>query len=384
MLEAAVAVIKKGCAVIILIVCLERTAIARTKFEVITSFMNQSGNGGRQVFDGSGNEDGQVYEPVLFLESQITRNTNIFGTVLADLWSSASEAIFDTNTGASGRAVAGQTPETVLKRRIAFNLGASQKIKSWTLTPRVGYSYEFDYRSLNGGLRVDKSFAQDNFLVSLDYQAYFDRTHAVDIATGQFANWQPKRVHTVGVSASQILTPSDLILVGYSFTHQSGFLAGTQNTVDQNGARVSETLPNQRNRNTVTLRYVHGFTDDLATHADYRLYLDDWGILAHTFEPSLYLGFNGDSGLIKFFYRFYLQSASTYYQNSFPTQKRFMTSDSDLASFQANEGGVMATYEWGLRGWLKQITLSGTGLYYHRSHDGLNVEIFQLGFGGAF
>ncbi len=61
-----------------------------------------------------------------------------------------------------------------------------------------------------------------------------------------------------------------------------------------------------------------------------------------------------------------------------------MTSDSTLARFQANEGGAMVTYQWDRQGWLKDITLSGTGLFYHRSHDGLNIEIFQVGFGGAF
>ncbi|MBI2340488.1 MAG: DUF3570 domain-containing protein [Deltaproteobacteria bacterium] len=375
--------IKKGAQIVLLIICLEGTAVARTKFELIMGFMNQFGHEGKQVFDGSGNEKTDIYEPVLFLEHQITPKTRIFGSFLADLWSSASEAIFDTDTGASGRAVAGGTPDTTLKRRIALDLGVSQKIKTWTITPRAGYAYEFDYRSINGGLRVDKSFAKDNFILSLDYHAYFDKARPLDAASGEFTPWQPKRVHTVNVSGSQILTPSDLILVGYSFTHQSGFLSGTENSVDLNGNRVSEVLPDRRLRHAATLRYIHGFTDALAVHIDNRLYFDDWGILSPTFEPSLYLAFNDDSGLIKFFYRFYLQSASTYYQDSFPVQKRFMTSDSDLASFQAHEGGTMISYQWDFHGWVKAITLSGAGLYYHRS-NGLSAAVYEFGFGGAF
>ncbi len=380
----AIKALKKSCAVLLLIICLERTAVGRTKFDLVTSFMNQQGRGGRQVLDGSGNQDIQVYEPVLFVESQVTKNTNIFGHFLTDLWSSASEAIFDTNTGASGRVVAGVTPDTMLKKRYAFELGVAQKIKTWTLTPRVGYSYEFDYRSVNGGLRVDKSFAQDNFIASLGYQVYIDEIRPFDVTAAQFTAWQPKRVHTINASASQILTPSDLILVGYSFTHQSGFLGANNNSVDRNGARVSETLPNQRLRNAITLRYLHGFTEALAVHADYRFYFDNWGILAHTFEPSLYFGFNDDAGLVKLFYRFYLQDASDFYQDTFPARLRYMTSDSDLAAFHANEGGVMISYQWDLQSWLKEITLSGTGLYYHRSRDNLDFEIFQFGFGGAF
>lgn len=382
------AVIKKGFAILLLIICLERMAIARTKFELITSFMNQNGDGGGQVLDGSGNEDSQTYAPVLFLESEITPQTNIFGNFLVDLWSSASEAVFDTTTGASGAAVVGPA-ETKLKNRIDVSLGVAQKIKTWTITPHAGYSYEFDYRSINGGVRIDKSFAQDNFLVSLDYQIYWDEVHPFDVTSATFTAWQPKRIHTIGASASQILTPSDLILVGYSYTNQSGFLAGNGNSVDLNGTRISETAPDLRNRNAVTARYIHGFTDTLAVHGDYRLYFDNWGLFSHTFEPSLYLSFNDDAGLIKLFYRFYLQSAVDFFQDSFTVQRSFMTSDSDLAAFQAHEGGTMISYDWDLRGrvihpWLKQITLSATALYYTRSHDDLRAEIFQLGFGGVF
>lgn len=378
------AVIKKGCAILLLIFCLERMAIARTKFELLTSFMNQNGDGGGQVLDGSGNEDSQTYAPVLFLENQITPKTNIFGNFLVDLWSSASEAVFDTTTGASGAAVIVGPTETKLKNRIDFSLGVAQKIKTWTSTLHVGYSYEFDYHSINGGVRIDKGFAQDNFLVSLDYQIYWDEVQPFDIASAAFTAWQPKRIHTLGVSASQILTPSDLILVGYSYTNQSGFLAGNGNSVDLSGTRISETMPNLRNRHAITARYIHGFTDTLAAHGDYRLYVDNWGILSHTFEPSLYLSFNDDAGLVKFFYRFYLQSASDFFQDSFSVQRNFMTSDSDLAAFQAHEGGSMISYTWNLRGLLKEIMLSGTALYYTRSHDDLNAEIFQLGFGGSF
>lgn len=386
----------------------ESLALAKTKFDLVNNVMLQSGHGGKQVHDGSGNQSLTIFEPVLYIDSQVTPHTTIFGSALIDLWTSASEGIFDTNTGASGRAVSTKGAKGVrraedgednededddsvstggstspLQNRIGFNLGVAQKIGKFTLTPRIGYSSEFDYRSLNGGLNLQKSFADDNFVVSLGYQLFLDSTHPYNITSSAFTNWQSKRTQSVDCSVSQILSQSDLILLGYSYTNQSGFLAGSQNSIDLNGTRISEILPSGRNRNSASLRYVHGFTDNIATHLDYRFYFDDWGLKSHTIAPSLLFSFNEEAGLVKFFYRFYQQNAVNYYQDSFTAQNAYMTSDSDLAKFSANEGGALLSYSWELKHALKSISLSGGASYYRRSND-LTGTIFQFGIGGTF
>ncbi|EKD41471.1 MAG: hypothetical protein ACD_73C00709G0002 [uncultured bacterium] len=365
-----------------LLVYFEKTVFAKTKVQLVNNFMYQKGHGGKQVTDGSGDQSLTIYEPILYIDSQVGKNTNIFGGALVDLWSSASEAIFDSSTGASAGASA--TPERHIQKRIGFNFGVSQEMGTWTLTPRMGYSNEFDYKSYNGGINIAKSFAQDNFTVSLGYSIYIDSTHPFDVAASQFTAWRSKNTHTLDLSATQILSPSDIILVGYSFTDQTGFLSGTQGSVDINGTRVSEVLPALRLRQAATLRYIHAFTDSLATHFDYRFYLDNWGMQAHTFEPSLYLSFAEDAGFVKFFYRFYLQNAAKYYQDNFSAAQQYMTSDSDLAKFNSNEGGAMVAYNWDLKkSFIKSINVNGTGLHYRRSND-LQGTIFQLGIGGSF
>lgn len=378
---------------VILLVYLQTKAIAGTKVELQTNFMNQSGHRGHQVQDGSGDERMRIYEPVVYVDSQITKNTNLFASGLVDLWTSASEHIFDTNTGASGRSLGGERGEggahndsgmTSLQNRIAFDLGVGQKIGTWKLTPRVGFSTEFDYRSINGGLRAEKSFLEDNLTLALGYQIFADRTHPFDATAQKFLNWQSKTTQSVDASVTQILSPSDLILVGYNFTNQSGFLAGTQNTVDVGGTRISEILPRGRNRNAAVLRYVHGWNDWFSTHMDYRFYFDNWGILANTIEPSLYFAFHDDQGLVKLFYRFHQQTASKYYADAFPRRETFMTSDSDLDKFDAHEFGALLYYGWDFKhSFLKTLTLSADASHYHRTNH-LVGTIVGVGVGGSF
>jgi len=391
-----VAATKKILFVLILLIYLETKAVAGTKADLQINFMDQIGHNGKQVQDGSGNEHLLVYEPAVYVDSQITKNTNLFANALIDLWTSASEHIFDTNTGASGRSLrAGGEIEdggtagnnggmTSLQNRVAFDIGVGQKIGSWKITPRVGFSTEFDYRSFNGGIRVEKNLLEDNLTLALGYQIFADRALPFDATTQKFLKWQSKTTQSIDASITQILSPSDLILAGYNFTVQSGFLEGTQNTVNVGGTRINEILPGTRDRNAAIFRYVHGWNDWLSTHVDYRFYFDNWGILANTLEPSMYFAFHEDDGLVKLYYRFHQQTASKYYADAFPRRETFMTSDSDLNKFLANEAGALFSYGWNFKdSFVKTLTLSANAAHYQRT-NGLRGEILGVGLGGTF
>jgi hypothetical protein len=250
------------------------------------------------------------------------------------------------------------------------------------LAPNFGYSTEFDYESWHGGLRVDRSLAQDNFILSFTYSAFLDRVHPFRPSTSAFASWQDKNSHTFALSVSQILSKSDLVLLGYDFTRQDGFLGGTQNSIEVSGSRVDESLPPFRNRHATTLRYVHGFNDALSGHMDYRFYFDDWGIQAHSVEPALYWAFAEDDGLVKAYYRFHTQSSADYYSGAFSRRRIYMTSDSDLEGLAVNEGGFMASWKWHPKaGFFESLGLMGATIFYGRTND-LNAGILQAGFTG--
>lgn len=366
--------------VIVLIVLLESQALAQTSVKIVGNYINQRGANGKQVLDESGDEGLMVYEPILFIQSQITPNTTIAGSFTADLWTSASEAIFDANSGASA---GGDDDETKLQSRYNGDLSVSLERGQWTIAPKIGYSYEFDYQSINGGLSLERRFLEDNFVVSAGYYYFHDRVHPFNVTTRAWDDWTSKRGHNVQVSASQTLTPSDIVLLGYSYIRQDGALEGNVNSIAVGGVRRNEVLPDMRNRHAATLRYVHGFSEAVSFHGDYRYYFDDWGVRAHTIEPALYFAFADDAGLIKLYDRVHLQTGTDYYADSFQTATEFMTSDSELQSFTANEVGGNITYRWENTGAIDGFELGATALYYSRS-NGLNAVLGQVSFGVTF
>ena len=395
------AAIRKYLAVAALILYFKAAALAELKYNLLYNVFSQGGTGGKQVYDGSGDQDLTVYEPVLYMDYDVDYNTVLSGSFLLDTFTSASDSIFDAQTGASGGAAPGLrnnrengddapggAAAAPLKRewesRQDYELSLSRRLGKWLVIPSLGYSQESDYKSSHGGLRFQKSFAEDNFVLEAGILHFNDQSEVFDLSTARFTGWSPKVTDTYLLSATQILGTRDIALAGVSFTNQSGNLSGDRNTVDVNGARAAEILPSGRNRNTCTLRLIHGLNDYLALHFDYRYYTDEWKINAHTFEPSLAIGFGpADAGLIRLLYRWYAQNSALYYKDSFGAKLAYMTSDSDLASFTARETGIQGSYRLDLNGGSGELELGGGIIFYSRSND-LSAVIYQVSIGGSF
>lgn len=410
--------IKKYLLALLIFFYFKSVGYSKLRLELLSGYISQSGKGGKQVYNGSGDQGLMVAEPMFFFDWQVNHNTNVSGNFLFDMLTGASDRIFDAATGASGAGgtdvttgasgtvgtgggehdpndndsisrlasgSAGSSQAAKWESRNAFDLAASHKMRSWIISPSFGYSGEIDYKSTHGGINISKSFAEDNFTLSAGYYYFDDLMRNFDLAAMSLGNWEPKITRSLNLSASQILGRSDIMLIGGSLTEQSGRLAGNRNTIDLSGTRISEILPRTRNKLTSTTRYVHGFNDFLALHLDYRFYSDDWLILAHTLEPSFAIDLFEESGLLRLFYRHHVQSASKFYKDRFDTASDYMTSDSDLAGFYANEAGVGLSYrfETGEGAVFETIELGGTLLHYVRSND-LRATIFQVGVSGAF
>ncbi len=407
---------------------LETTACAESSLEILGNLLFQEGLGGKQVIDGGGDQHLELYEPMLFLDLQLSETTSFHLSGTYDSFTSASARIFDARsgasasaahlvsdaaTGASGTPVPTATPvptgtpdpegtplptptpmpaaaaaaepiapRDVWEQRQAVEVGLAQKLGTWVIAPSGGYSFEADYESRHGGLNLQKSFAEDNFTVSLGAFYYQDAVLVYDLAAGAFTGWTPRLTRSVILSASQILGPADLVLVGGSFTRQTGYLASSRNTVVVPQGRTQEVLPDGRSKWTGTLRYVHGFSPGVALHLDYRYYADDWGVSADTFEPSLAFGSEDELDLVRIAYRFYVQQGTKYYAESFPAAQGYLTSDSDLAGLEAREVRLHFSHRWETVSWLQDFSLNGTLAYYVRD-NGLRAWIFQLGLGGA-
>lgn len=362
----------------ILAVCLEGAASAKVSLDLVTNYLSQSGKGGPQSYDGSGDQELTIFEPVLYVTSQIDHNTSLFGSVVYDLLSSASNKAFDTGTGAS---------KGGWQDRKGVDAGYSKRKGSWMFTPTAGYSTELSYKSLHGGVNVQKFMAEDNFVLSGGVFYYADETKPWNLTAGAFDKFRSKTTRSVNLSATQILSEREIGLVGVSYTRQSGYLEGTRNTVYSVAAstRIAEAMPGEREKYTFTARYIRSLRENLALHADYRYYEDSWNIRAHTMEPSVARSFADEKGALRVFYRLYTQKAAKYYAHSFASAQPNMTSDSDLAAYTANEAGAQFSYaleDWDALG-MSDWTWGGTALYYSRSNN-LKAVILQVTLGAKF
>lgn len=375
---------------------LEKAALAKTDIDFVVNSMYQSGKGGKQVYDGTGDQSLTLYEPVLYINSQIDHNTSIFGSAVLDVLSSASAKAFDQGTGASGRTTAtgaseddGGGDENLFggwQTRVGADAGYSKRVGDWAFTPTLGVSHELSYNSLHGGLNVQRYFAEDNFVLSVGGFHFADEANPWDIAGGKFAGFKRKTTNSLNVSATQLLSEKDIVLAGVSYTRQGGFLEGTRNTVSTGTVteRASESLPGGRDKWTANARYVRSLAPALAFHLDYRYYRDSWHIRANTWEPSLVWSYDEEKGLVRLSYRRYSQTAARYYADSFAGVQRFMTSDSDLEKFTANEYGLQYDYTWEPEDAADTVwSLGGTALYYKRSND-LSAMVFQLALKAKF
>jgi hypothetical protein len=197
-------------------ITLQGRANAKTNVEFILNFLEQTSSTGSQVANGSGNEDMQLFEPTLFIDSKITPQTNINAMVIYDSYSTASARILYAETGASSASLhspkadndfvlfAPPSEQTPLaeksggnsknwEHRLGVNFGASQRIDTWIISPRVGFSNAVPYRSTNGGLTIDKTFKSETYTVSAGYSLFDDKTYDFSYSLGKFTEWQKRR-----------------------------------------------------------------------------------------------------------------------------------------------------------------------------------------------
>lgn len=360
----------------------------KTKVKKVFNLYHQNSNDGRQVVDGSGREETNVVEPMVFIDHQINEDTAISGRVVFDAWTAASDTKLDNYTGASGSPIMGQS-------RIAANIGARQEKKAgvnrWNYGVDLGFSSEYDYRSFNGSLNVSRSFAKDNFTLGGSLQYYLDEVDLFkDISNPQSATistGNERKILAGTLTASQILTTKDIFQVGLTFARSSGTLESTANTVEVAGTRQVESLPDSRSRYATSMKWVHGFGEGSALNLSYRYYWDQWDLSSHTIRAAYLFDVVEDESYMEIFARVHSQSEVEYFGDRFANNREFMTSDSDMADYESYELGVF--YESYLDDFklfktdFSDVTL-GHGFVYATRTNGMRYGYYQASFGYSF
>jgi hypothetical protein len=251
-----------------------------------------------------------------------------------------------------------------------------------------GGHIEEPLRSATLGLAASRDLAEDNATFTVSADGIVDFLDQVWF-TGYDPGMTTRFTGTVNASLSQLLSPTTIASVGYGLTGQVGLLQTPWNSVPiEGGDRVGDLFPHTRLRHAFVGRLSQAIPESRTfLNAQYRFYLDDFGIAAHTPEvvATQYLG---DTVSLRLNYRFHTQTSPYFWASSLPmTYNLYLprTADSDLAAFSAHELGGVVRWYYAAAGALTAASAYLEASYYHYERtNGLFVNVFSLGWGLSF
>jgi hypothetical protein len=281
------------------------------------------------------------------------------------------KVLVDAVTAASVDVISAATPRFT-EAREELDLGGSKARGAWLPSLHYRLSREPDYLSNGGGARVQRRLGPDTTA-----EAGYDLTYDLVRRSGTPAEVfeQTLVTHAGDVSVSQVIDPSTVVRLAYSFTAQDGYLEKPYRFVplfDEAGLaaaaadhmtlgldtvgryrlpeRPAEEVPDRRLRHAIAARAVRWIGAlDASLRADYRLYLDDWGVRSHTGE--LGITFERDAHALTISNRLYEQTAADFWRRTYVvmpgTVPRYRTVDRDLSHFVGDtaEAAFRSRYE---------------------------------------
>ncbi len=218
-------------------------------------------------------------------------------------------AVVDVISAASVDVVTQATPGFTEVRREA-DLAASYRIGSLLPGLRYRYSDEPDYRSHGFGGTLARDFADHDTTIAFGYDLSLDTVGRSGTA---FSDWsRDLTTHTAELSWTQNLGPRTIGRLAYSLVVQDGYLEkpyryvplfdpATLTELDADGMtldrdnfssyrlpeRPPEEVPDRRVRHALALRGLRFVPGLGALQADYRFYIDSWGMQAHTVDATI-------------------------------------------------------------------------------------------------
>jgi Protein of unknown function (DUF3570) len=145
-------------------------------------------------------------------------------------------------------------------------------------------------------------------------------------------------------SITQTLTKKTIAQVGYELNRVSGFQTSPFLRTQVNGVWTLGHVPDLRTRHAVSARLRQALPADTFLQADYRYYFDSWAIDSHTISLGLSHRFS-PQWLVGGTYRWYDQTAASFYQPAYVGAPEFYTGDFRLVPFDSNlySGRVVMT-----------------------------------------
>lgn len=248
----------------------------------------------------------------------------------------------DIVTSASANAIDRAQPPDVISTASQKNEAGSiewavnyKATPTMDLTFRSGAHLEEDFRSWLVGMSVSQSLFEQNTVLTLGLLSSLDWFDRFDL-DGTRPGVARRSTNTGSLAITQVLSPTTIVSASYGVTMQTGELGNTWNIVPIQGGTVDhELLPTTRLRHAIVGRVAQALPWNAVLKGYYRLYSDDWSILAHTFEAEL-LQHVAKSFYVGVGYRHHTQSGASFFTTSADPSALLRTADSDLARLDSN------------------------------------------------
>ena len=328
---------------------------------------------------GKGSERATILEPAIqIVATQGDRLKHVI-TVPIDVVSAASPDAIDRGptsadvvSSASRRNIAG-----TIDWAATYHADAS-----WDVAMDSGLHLEEPFRSWHGGVGATRALAGGDTVVAANFLEVFDWFDRFDI--GGHRHGRTDRSSLTGsIGVTQIVTPTTVVAANYGITVQRGELGNTWNSVPlSSGVRGPEVLPDERVRHAWVGRASQFLPWNGALRAYYRLYADDWGLVAHSIEgqllqrlsPSVYLGA---------LYRFHTQNGVDFFTPRAALDMRFRTADSDLALLDSHAVGGKVVIDIRGAGAVRALHFELEYERYFRNND-LSIDVVTCATGYRF
>ena len=245
-------------------------------------------------------------------------------------------ALVDAVTSASVDVVSAATSRFSENR---VELGTKAQVGfSQSTEGTIGYTHsgENDWQSHAIELGASRDLAKKNAKLTFGYgftRNYVGRAHDPNFE-------KLLDIHGAQLGLSQIVGKKTLVTIAYTLSHASGYQGSPYRFImTANGFSAPESPPESRTRHAITARILQTLGTANVLDAQYRAYLDDWGVLSHTVEVAFTRQLT-DGLALRIRGRAYRQHHADFYAETYEMPMRYMTVDRELSTFWDAMGGM--------------------------------------------
>ena len=302
-------------------------------------------------YDGG---DVKVTGPALLVRKSVGDSVSLAGRYYMDSISSASPDV-----------VSGGSPYK--DKREEFGVSADILHGNSLISVFLSNSKENDYQADTYGLNVSHELYGGLTTVNLGFSQGKDLVQRVDTDFEAGINRYNFRL-----GLSQVLSKSLLLGVTYEGIAEDGYLNNPYRSVRVLTLPQPEKYPGTRDSQALALRLVKGFSGDSrpagsSLRAEYRYFRDNWDINSNTLGLA-YQRYFGARWLGELHYRYYQQSAASFYSDNFPTPMTYMARDKELSTFYSHSIGAKMSWTFLNRG-PTRVSLNLAHDYIYFSYD---------------